>query len=82
VLMRNGGIDIQYGDGGNIDIVFCESRNYCSHTVTWAEAEVLAKLLVFMANKHKGEALGAHKCDVLNELRGKAREVILGQGSE
>lgn len=81
MLMRNGGIDIQDGDCGNLDIVFCGGKNYCSHSVSWAEAEALAKLLTFMAGKVKSKALGNVEFEVLNELGDKARAVVLEQDS-
>jgi len=66
--MRNGEIEINDAGGGDIDIVFCPKGYYSSHTVTWAEAEIMAKLLLCLAKKHKHESLQQQKVDVMNAL--------------
>lgn len=80
--MRNGGIEINDAGSGDIDIVFCYDGNYSSHTVTWAEAEVMAKLLVEAAAKHKHHSLYKQKCDVLNALNDHERDIALMDGGK
>ena len=79
-MMRDGEITIEHTGSGNIDIIFCRGGTYVNHTVSWAEAEVMAGLLLDIAAKHKHSALNGHMCDVLNALTDKELDIAIDKG--
>ena len=69
-------IEINDAGGGDIDMVFTSNGVYASHTVNWAEAKVIAQLLVKMADREKHHALGVMACDAINSCRGNEKDAV------
>ena len=75
--MRNGEIELGVDrDGDTIDIVFSGHGQYSSHTVTWAEARILAQMLLDAADKAKSEKLNSDLFDVYHSCNKKEQEAI------
>ena len=74
--MRKGEIELEGDGAGGIDLTLSNDSVYLSLHLSWAEAEILSKLLKTMAEDVKPQSLSQAWCEAYNSCNTHEKEWI------